>query len=339
MYITMLGTSGSGKTSYLSAISGLFCHGNYDNYTLQPKSKDLKAHTMLNSQLARIDTLYTKFQFPDGTASTTKLELLLYHRYNEVVDVNWIDYRGGDVDKLAKGEIEPEKSELYAAILHSDAVMVFVDASLIKAWGNGNLPALRYKIGANYIEPLLEHAVRRKTINIVFVLSKSDSANIDLSKDENMLKDKVRKIYSRFFDGIGGGFSKYDIIPIGVVGLNNTTIEMVDTNGFPIKHGIVDFRKMETYHVASSFAQTLLLCLKTAKRTTESEARSLASELKRLEQDLDTTFRHIIDLLFYNGKKRNEIFEIKQKIMENKYEILRLSGHEEGLRNMANSSL
>lgn len=199
MKITMLGTSGSGKTVYMSAMSELFFNGAVNGYTIANRGNNYDSSTFITKGFDDVNTLYQYGRFPSGTSSCIVMPLELRYKGHQVIDIDWIDYRGGAIKELANGVENPQNTEILATLIASDVVMIFVDAAVLKVCSN-NIIA-RSRVGANEISQLLSLVARKKHIDVIFLLSKFDSSIIDASKDYEFFKTKVASIYSRFFFG------------------------------------------------------------------------------------------------------------------------------------------
>ena len=126
MKITMLGTSGSGKTTYLSALLGILYDGAIDGFHITPCDT---TDAEINRQIEEINTLYRDGKFPDGTADDIRnLSLSLCKNQFKLVDFDFIDYRGGALEEIAKDENSSKTQDLTTALLASDVALVFIDA-------------------------------------------------------------------------------------------------------------------------------------------------------------------------------------------------------------------
>lgn len=330
MKITMLGTSGSGKTVYMSAMSELFFNGEVNGYTIANRENNYDSIAFIGKGFNDINTLYQYGRFPSGTSSSIIMPLELRYKGHKVINIDWIDYRGGAIKELANGVENPQNAEILATLIASDVVMIFVDAAVLKVCNN-NITA-RSKVGANEISQLLSLVARKKHIDIIFLLSKFDSSIIDASEDYETLKAKVASIYSRFFSETNTSIDQYSIIPVGAVGVGNirTTYEWKsDDSGGQIllfQNSVTNFENMKTLNIASSFATALLKCLNSETNKLNTDAAKIANELDELKRNFGPV-KNFLDILFNSSRKREHIFDLKNIILESRNEITKLMTH------------
>lgn len=341
MKITMLGTSGSGKTVYMSAMSEMFYNGDFDGYTIANRENNYASNAFVNKGFDNINTLYQNGRFPSGTSSSIVMPLELRYNGKRLIDIDWIDYRGGAIKELANGVENPQNAEILAALIASDVVLVFVDAAALKVCKN-NI-TVRSRVGANEISQLLSIVTQRKHIDIIFLLSKADSSMIDIQRDFAEMKTKVGQIYSRFFSNTNTDISQYSVIPVGCLGHGNVeTTYSWNSDGeggqvLVFNNKITNFENLRTMNIASSFATALLKCLNSEKNNLNTQASQLAEELKELKENFGPV-KNIIDILFNNSRKREHIFNIEQIILDSREELLRLSPHSDLLEKIASGS-
>lgn len=279
MKITMLGTTGSGKTVYTSAMADLFYHSDVDGYKLE--DRNFEADIGYNyRKFSEIGSLATYGTFPEGTNYTTKMNLVLTRDKERIINIDWVDYRGGAIDELASGNINDNNRELYAELLASDVIMVFVDAALLKALeGRDASPhVIRARIGANHINAMLNTITKKKkNVEVMFLLSKFDSSTIDKGEDYYPMQETVKNLYGlQEISNIS-----YRIFPIGTVGYGNITTTISDK--LLISHEVIDEFKLQTINVASSFATALLMALESAEKTSNEDIKKAALDFMNLK--------------------------------------------------------
>lgn len=279
MKITMLGTTGSGKTVYTSAMADLFYHADVDGYKL--KDRDVEGDVGYNHRkFSEIGSLAAYGTFPEGTNDTTKMDLVLTRDGERIINIDWIDYRGGAINELAGGMINDNNRELYAELLASDVIMVFVDAALLKALEekNASTHVIRARIGANHINAMLNTITqKKKNVEVMFLLSKFDSSTIDRWHDYYPMQEKVKELYGlREMCNIS-----YKIFPIGAVGYGNATTTVSDK--LIISQIIENEFQLQTINIASSFATALLMALESAERTSEEDIHKAVEHFMKLK--------------------------------------------------------
>lgn len=340
MKITMLGASGSGKTVYMSAMSELFFNGQVNGYMLKNRGSNYESRAFIFKGFDDINTLYSNGRFPEGTTSAVLMPLALIYNNQKILDIDWIDYRGGALKELASGIANPENTELFATLICSDVVLVFVDATVLKVCDN-NMTA-RSLVGANEISQILSLVSHKKHIDVIFLLSKSDSDIINIETDKVFLKEKINTIYSRFFAETNTSVENYRLIPIGAVGCGNikTTYkwEWDDLGGRTLvfKHDIKNYAGMCPMHIASSFADALLKCLYSEDKNLNTRVSELEKEINLLRQNFGPV-KNVIDILFFHSQKRGHIFNLKESIIESRRQIAGLDSHRLRLESIASS--
>ncbi len=338
MKITMLGTSGSGKTVYMSAMAELFLNSSVDGYTLENRGSDFRSSTFVAKTIAKTNTLYTNGSFPSGTATSVLMPLELRYRGNSIIDIDWIDYRGEALNELVTGVENEQTAEILATLLASDVILVFVDAAVLKECRN--LSIARANVGANTISRLLNMVSKTKRLDIIFLLSKIDSSTIDIKKDFSALKTKIGQIYSHFFTDTNTDVSNYAVMAVGALGVGNveTTHKWISNSQggqqLTSRHAIKNYQDLEPVGVAASFARALLKCLDSEINNLNTEASKLAKELNRLKSNFGP-IKNLLDLLFNNSRKREIIFDLEQKILDSRRQILKLEPHKIRLEKIA----
>ena len=330
MKITMLGTTGSGKTVYMSAMAELFFHGNMDGYSIGNRNTGYESDAFVYRGFDEGNTLYQSGRFPSGTSSSLVMPLELRFRGTRILDIDWIDYRGGAIKELALGVDDPENAEIFAALIASDVVLVFVDAAVLKVCENKF--AARAMVGANEISQLLSMVSRKKRIDVLFLLSKADSSIINIAKDLPMFQERIDMLYGKFFSDTNTSITQYNIIPVAACGYGNVqTTYKWESDGkggqqLIFDNKVTNFAGVNPVNVASSFAMALLKCLDRELKRLHTDAASLARELEALEKNFGPV-KNLIDMLFYKSKKREHIHDLKSIILESRGDIRALSPH------------
>lgn len=329
MKITMLGNSGSGKTSYLSVIGDLFYHSSVDGFFLSDRAYESNTGFAFRS-FDSIGTL-SLGEFPDGTFGNTVIPVTLKHDGKEIIDIDLIDYRGGAIDSIAKHEhVQGDDLEVEAILLGSDAILVFVDAAmLIKC--ERNLAMARRELGVDAITELLSRVLRHtKRINLIFLLTKCDSSTIVPDKDFERLVSLIPDLYNRFHSEARR--KNFPVIPVGTVGINNvnTVCSEKKNTGSKISisfsQDIIDPFAMNAFGVKESFALALLNCIKIYSNETEDEIRENSARLNELRNM--SGLENVCDLIFNNSSKRKERFNIDRFIRDKKMELERLEPYQ-----------
>ena len=309
-----------------------------ESYTLENRGDDFKSSTFVAKTIAKTNTLYTSGSFPLGTATSVLMPLELRYRGKSILDIDWIDYRGKALDELVMGVENEQTAEIKATLLASDVIMVFVDAAVLKACRNVSIA--RATVGANTISRLLNLVLKTKHLDIMFLLAKIDSSTIDIKRDFQMLKSKVEQIYSHFFTNTNTGIDDYCVLAVGALGVGNveTTHEWVPKaqggQHLVSRHTIKNHQDLEPVGVAASFAKALLKCLDSEISNLNTAASKLAKELNILKNNFGP-IKNLLDILFNNSKKREHIYDVEQKILESRNQVLNLKPHRTNLEKIA----
>ena len=124
IYVTMLGTSGTGKTSYLSGVNQTLIREPDTRIRLKVKGeenqRDIANIAMVHGTEIR--------DFPSGTNETKAYELVLCNGNQECCEFEFWDYRGALVNESEPGMGEGAEVEAFREhLVKSDVILVFVD--------------------------------------------------------------------------------------------------------------------------------------------------------------------------------------------------------------------
>jgi hypothetical protein len=127
--VTMLGSSGSGKTSYLVGLFGTLTLG-VDGYRLIAGGDAATSHRTVLDLLSRWDRLVAEGELPPPTDDDPKSYPMRFCRGSEpVLDIDWIDFRGGAIS-TAPGvdEEDSDVTSLLERLETTDCIFVTIDA-------------------------------------------------------------------------------------------------------------------------------------------------------------------------------------------------------------------
>lgn len=338
MKITMLGTTGSGKTTYLSSLLSNLYEGAVNGFTLRPNhSKGSEIIRYIDS----INTLYSKGKFPKPTTDTEfmKLSLGMYKGNKHLVNLDFIDYRGGVLDEIARDENGLKKGEIAMAILASDVNLIFIDSIILNECKD--IRKARQLLGVTPITAVLteakkiqkEHSTGKKT-KIIFVLSKADANTISSQNITEIKKEKVRLLYSTLyseFDDESESFKIFDICTVGR-DLVSTKVEWDRTNeGITyikttneIKPGNICLKPK---NVVSVLAQAFIEGMDNISYNI-----AKLSNMLEIKSNSMKPIAHIIDILFNKSSKRYEIFSIESQLEEENDQLIKLKNYIEDLQ-------
>ncbi|GHV05304.1 hypothetical protein FACS1894217_01950 [Clostridia bacterium] len=335
MRVTMLGLSGSGKTTYMSAMSEAF-------YFARPKGFGLKEREgSLYSIFQGKNSLYNSGEFPAGTNATTNMSLELLHEQTKLVDIDWIDYRGDAVVETARDGTDEDC--IKATLMVSDIILVFADAVLLNQF-KSNIRDARTVIGANDIIRLLidlKNGGNSRNPRIIFLLTKVDSDTVKRDEIASLTRF-VYQIYEKFFIDTFTPISLCPVFPVGACGFGKVTttpVAATDRNQIPRYDNQVPSRwGLSPINITSSFAAALLLCLE--KEMVESIADSLTveSELEKLRKK-NNVVRHFIDKLLFGLSFEHKIESIAEKLAMEREQIKNIASFKGKLEALYNETL
>lgn len=206
MLITCLGISGSGKTVFLGTLlDALFTPANSKNgfYLLD---RGVKGGAVMRDNIAQSDiSIMANLEkigtdgykgYPPGTKSTRLREFSLLSGKECVLDIGWVDYKGG----LISGEHSDskEQEELYAVLDRSTAIVVYLDGYRISV--ASSVSQARRRVGADAISKVLSHleaSKEGKITNILIVLTQCDAIEDEKwvgTGDYTPLKNRAKEV-------------------------------------------------------------------------------------------------------------------------------------------------
>jgi hypothetical protein len=232
MRVTMLGISGSGKTSYMAGLAQRMCNIGVGGFTISPTGHDAATAAIERSKFTRLMFSSNDYDFPPGTTNTTDWIFALSKDGGSGVHFEWIDFRGGFLDQLQTG-IDPSSHSDVQTLLQyaqaSDAILVFVDSiRLFKYQGNQaaleqntRLPALfQYLIDSSISQG---DNVKR---TLVVVNTKADSDLLPQSLQANhfsQLNDLARRELEKYLQPLYKFGWNVAICSAGAVGIGCVT--------------------------------------------------------------------------------------------------------------------
>ena len=231
MRITMLGTSSSGKTAFLSGI-----------YQSMIEDYDTDLHLKVNPQYggqesyASIQDIAIGSHFATGTRETKRYGLILCGDKEPYCEFEFLDYRGGLVNDLRPG-MQPQKNnpdtikELREQLIQSDCILIFMDAIKISQYEDvqqrkqySEISLINY-IFDNVLQP------EKKKHHVIVVLTKTDDSFVKPEDKENHYQRLCEKALE-ICHVIRRRSYSFEIIPVSAVGEGKTvTTEKKDENG------------------------------------------------------------------------------------------------------------
>ena len=258
MYITMIGISGSGKTSYMAGL--------YESLGVETFQGFRIESTIINSEVddlpevlevGNFDSIsFSNHKgFPPGTQKTTLWSFNLFHHQDKIARFHWIDYRGGILTDPRKDfnnneEKMDELREVNTHIHFSNAVMIFIDSIILTKYEN--ISKARRESGVDMITNLLlkiDSTTPNKNLTYMIVLTKSDAIDDEWkNNDYKKLLELGELAFKKFIEyarkkpnWVGG------IVPITSVGDGKAKTEInLPENWYSpmeVKNTMIDFPK------------------------------------------------------------------------------------------------
>jgi len=209
--ITMLGTTGSGKTCYMVAMYAYMAIG-YNGLTFHAKDLDLDLE-LLNRYDNLVDNQGAD-RWPPATQSGESKDYLfsLNSGFKPLVDFEWWDYRGG---ALTDQKNQQDTQTLFQNIKDSSSLFIAISGEYLK--DQPTHPKLAS--AARRITTLINHLLSSRTINpekpypVAVVVTKSDLCK-GLSKEDIIAR--VQGLFQGLFDEKSGFFVMICPVSLGL---------------------------------------------------------------------------------------------------------------------------
>jgi len=248
--ITMLGISGSGKSSFFSGLYHSLITGTVkskDNTTmvnLIGLDDDGEVHRLTGLSTAQVMQQYKISNIMgnrEGTWETEdfnfKLEIMDRQMKTYNIPIHIFDYKGGLLQNVSSDDDKAEAEILMTKVIDSHVILIMADA--IQLANNAhNLIRRKEKTGADRINPVLKSLLplmRKESVTVLLLLTKSDSERIDQSYKKDNYK-KLRELARETFDTVFA-YSEmlkreknwnFGIVPITAVGEGNVNTRYIE---------------------------------------------------------------------------------------------------------------
>lgn len=290
MRIAILGRSGSGKTTYVTALHHALTTEQRHGFSIAPAANEPVEAAFRQGEIRSLE-FGVPPRFPSGTSASTEWSVVLRHGGEDILLVNLFDYRGQTIDDLfdrTSESLRPdEQSDVRWLVEHaveSDSIFAFVDAVNLYHFRNNSL-ASKYHSGITTISRFLglmssnsTEAPPRRVTSAVFILAKSDSDTI-LWSDEELL-DAGRKACSEAIQACHALGMATAVVPVGAVGRASVSTTLVDSdsvfNAPQVATRILNFPEPEHVELPILFGAANVL----ARRRTESSPGATLSGLR-----------------------------------------------------------
>jgi hypothetical protein len=187
--ITMLGTSGAGKTAYMIGLYRALGLVPVEGFQMRPAG-DLKAGAFGYDWFIKNDFDALSLNWPKATTGTpddeglTTWQFALDFEDTRICEWEWIDYRGAAMEEgFRRAAAGGEQSKVSQHLQNSDAVLIFGD-SIQLVQPKRPLPTIIKNTGADIVNPVFkctfgldekEHPTCKPPKAVVLVLTKAQS--------------------------------------------------------------------------------------------------------------------------------------------------------------------
>ncbi|MCI9404846.1 MAG: hypothetical protein HFJ22_05395 [Clostridia bacterium] len=343
MNITILGYTGSGKTTYLSAMLSRFFDEDVDGFRINQEydNDSIDEFVIQNARITRYNSkngsVYSNIKFPPATDSNeiTIIPCNLTYNNDSVLNFNIIDYPGGRLRNIAQGDTDNNLEKLASLLFTSDVAIVFIDAEQLSYFGS-NMSIARNKLGVNYIREILISATQKskesnRNLQTIFVLSKIDSELLK-GADIITLKNKVADLYGNYFMSTGNVFDINKVMELGVLGYGNVRTTADKGMGYINTINEITCTNYVPINVASIFAKSWLL----AKDNINCDIRNFEQQIDRMKMGF---WGNLIDVLFRHSNQRNTIREKQIQLDEYKENLSRIELYATQLRRIISQKI
>jgi len=272
MKITMVGTSGSGKTVFSAGVYGKMMRRSFEKFAIIPRAANFSEEILEAHKFATDYKMLTAKRWPPGSTETKYYQLNLIYDGRHVTYFDWIDYRGGFLDDP---ELDPVKAaEVHANIAASNAVILFADAQKLVTTDDPDEAS--YISGADAVMQILQGYSRNypnNSLTFIIALTKADGIGaewVGSSSDFAPLTEFALRVFEPVQEVIQREKSwRGGIIPVSTMGFGNVNSNG-DITGFP--------KPMNIEHV-------IAYCLGSTLRNRRDE---LIDDIISVESNIDT---------------------------------------------------
>lgn len=181
MKIALIGQSGVGKTTFLSALYQTLGSGNSSSgFYISPTATSFDESVFLTGKLQSFSFAGRDFTFPPGTQKTTLWSFDLRYANQFVCNFEIMEYRGGVLNQLLQNPDDDSTKEdvksLTSHIALSDSVILFADSVQLTYFEN--IKEARFHSGVNLINQIFqsyENYFSNRNLNYLIALTKADA--------------------------------------------------------------------------------------------------------------------------------------------------------------------
>ena len=304
--ISMLGGSGSGKTSFFSGIihsmivnakivgkgadrSSISLNAKSikqsNSYFLEEEDSEGLVRSMNNAALLSKYLISDDPDVPNGgfgVSTTDSIEFTFDLLINNIpcCEIVIADYAGELIDDPSNKAMKSNLVQLCTNIAESDAIIIMSDSVIISKHLNNNF-SIQKETGAqmiNMIFPNIKTATRKnnRPLTTLVAMTKTDSPRIpDMMRKSNFANISSTlfdSIYSKTFASMDMNSDSWGIIPVSAIGRGN-----VDDDNYIIENANIQPENIDTaiiFSISSSISKILA--------DKEKNIKSLEEELKKI---------------------------------------------------------
>jgi len=276
MKITMLGSTGVGKTAYMLAMYYVLGRKGLKDFKLVAE-RDLDVR--LGRQWADLSTRGI-WPRPTEQSDFNIMKFRLEYKEKFITNFDFIDYRGGAINETSDST---DAKALYQHMFESDSVMILADAWYIV---NADEIIADERNQINNIQNLVDDFLRkypRKPLSISIVLTKFDTVHPD---EFLKLQERAYALFERLIKRIKSrsDYLRGTFIPVAVTGFGRTRITVNEPEGvFGLPEVNTEFTKRPDpkyvhwpvlYSIAKEFELTARMAQKSAIETMDAATRA-----------------------------------------------------------------
>lgn len=234
--ITMIGASGSGKTSFMSGLHHHFVNNRSENggFGITPVG-DNNMDNVVN--LYSMATVVEEGEFPQGSRGSSHFRFNFSLRGEDICAFDWLDYRGGAIEEALSNEAATpaDYQEIRLAIDNSESLAVFIDALQLVQY-ESDLKARKFSgvsIANKLITTLGLDYKFGKSLTILFVLTKADGEVIDERWRQNNYEAMMRRAEKLLKPALDVATQKRwrcGVVATGVVGVGQVKTRVLSTS-------------------------------------------------------------------------------------------------------------
>jgi energy-coupling factor transporter ATP-binding protein EcfA2 len=180
--VTMLGTSGSGKTTFMIAMVGVLAVGTAKYALATAGDDEAKGHDDQKDLLDQWDDLRMRGMLPlPNDENPRSYRLVFWEDLNPLLNIDWIDYRG----RVLEGRTDaPDVADMVNRAAASDCIFLVIDAQfLVNGVSEMNRRSIERETKPDHMSTIVLRAIQQRqekglsTTSLVVLVTKADLLN------------------------------------------------------------------------------------------------------------------------------------------------------------------